>query len=575
MIKIIIQRLSILGVGLCIFLSLYPSPANAFTGSGSGTSGDPFLITSCAQLQEISSSLGAYYKQTRSINCAGTAFTPITGTFTGTLDGQNYTVNNISISSGGGIFNAVQGATIQNVNLASGSISGSGDVGSFVDSAGANTTFSHCFSNLTLTTGIHQEVGGFTGRIDSANVVIEKSAFTGNSTTSGFGSQGGLVGYISGNNTIIRNSYTTGTYTGGFMLGGLVGYDASSSNTIIQKSYSAATLAPSGAWFVGGLVGYFSSTNTISDSFAASSVSGTYDDWGAALGYGVGTATNVYFDATIAGTSNCISSGSATCTAVNSGNSTPNYFKNNSSNAPLSAWDFTTIWQTNASSYPTLRTSTMPDSTDPSNTSESSVAGSNTIKTSCADLPPVSTPDLFQIDTSNTQAILYFAPAIGPTNKYFISYGLQTGEERYGTEFNQEKSAGVISHKIEGLTPNTIYYFKIRGGNGCMPGKWSNEMKVITATSAQSKLSYYKNQPITTKSLLANTTATNKKTQKAVLGISANKNTCKYTVQTGDNLWNIAEKKLGSGTKFASIIKDNGLNSSLLLKGQILRVGCK
>jgi hypothetical protein len=60
----------------------------AFSGSGSGTAGDPYMVTSAAQLAEVANDLTAYYKQTNHINISGYAnWTPIgnnTTPFSGT-----------------------------------------------------------------------------------------------------------------------------------------------------------------------------------------------------------------------------------------------------------------------------------------------------------------------------------------------------------------------------------------------------------------------------------------------------------------------------------------------------------
>lgn len=46
-----------------------------------------------------------------------------------------------------------------------------------------------------------------------------------------------------------------------------------------------------------------------------------------------------------------------------------------------------------------------------------------------------------------------------------------------------------------------------------------------------------------------------------------------YTVQKGDNLWNIAKKELGDGTKFQELAQKNGIaNPSLIYPGQILQL---
>ena len=37
-----------------------------------------------------------------------------------------------------------------------------------------------------------------------------------------------------------------------------------------------------------------------------------------------------------------------------------------------------------------------------------------------------------------------------------------------------------MTYLVTSLSPNTTYYFKIRAGNGCAPGNWSNEISTTT-----------------------------------------------------------------------------------------------
>ena len=48
------------------------------------------------------------------------------------------------------------------------------------------------------------------------------------------------------------------------------------------------------------------------------------------------------------------------CTPVNENNTQPNYFKNNTNNAPLNQWNFSTIWKTNYNALPDFIGSTAP-----------------------------------------------------------------------------------------------------------------------------------------------------------------------------------------------------------------------
>lgn len=93
----------------------------------------------------------------------------------------------------------------------------------------------------------------------------------------------------------------------------------------------------------------------------------------------------------------------------------------------------------------------------------------------CVDPKPVNAPDLFQIDTTFTQATLYFTP-IARNTKYYISYSTRDTAEEHGAEVDLG-SEGVQSFTVNLLSPDTIYYFKVRGQNGCTPGDWSNIKK--------------------------------------------------------------------------------------------------
>ena len=115
---------------------------------------------------------------------------------------------------------------------------------------------------------------------------------------------------------------------------------------------------------------------------------------------------------------------------------------------------------------------------------------------SCGATAPHSSPNLFQIDVKDTSATLYFAPVAGPVNRYFIAYGYTPGDERFGVEFSQGASTGVVAYTVGYLSPNSTYYFRVRGGNGCQPGAWGNEMKIRTEKKGTSLIrTFYKNFP--------------------------------------------------------------------------------
>lgn len=103
----------------------------------------------------------------------------------------------------------------------------------------------------------------------------------------------------------------------------------------------------------------------------------------------------------------------------------------------------------------------------------------------CSDPAPVLTPDLFQINTTAKTAKLFFTPI--DYNQFFISFSTKPIAEDYSADVTLARE-GVQNFTINLLQPNTIYYIKVRGQNGCMPGFWSNTMKFKTNSQI-----YYKN----------------------------------------------------------------------------------
>ena len=124
----------------------------------------------------------------------------------------------------------------------------------------------------------------------------------------------------------------------------------------------------------------------------------------------------------------------------------------------------------------------------------------------CGNLKPALAPDLFQIDANGYGAKLFFTP-LGDTSDYFISFSsMNTNAEEHGEQVTLLRE-GVQSHLINYLKPNTVYYFKVRGNNGCMPGEWSNIMQIKTTSSKSSLRKFYRYSP--TPTTVFNTLKTN------------------------------------------------------------------
>lgn len=111
----------------------------------------------------------------------------------------------------------------------------------------------------------------------------------------------------------------------------------------------------------------------------------------------------------------------------------------------------------------------------------------------CGDSSPAGTPDLFQIDAQATSATLYFTPVSG-SSYYFIAFGHVPGDKQYGGEFGVGQD-GVQAITVDHLMPQTQYTFTVRGGSGCMPGQWSNEITIKTGVDG-TLTTFYKDIPM-------------------------------------------------------------------------------
>lgn len=184
---------------------------------------------------------------------------------------------------------------------------------------------------------------------------------------------------------------------------------------------------------------------------------------------------------------------------------------------------------------------------------------------SCNAQPPGNkAPWLYAGLTQDAQSILlYFTPADEPVSAYVLEYGTKSGQYQFGVQDLGINSRDQMTYLVKSLAPNTTYYFRIRAGNDCATGPWSNELSAKT----NGLISF--NQLEFLNSKLVPTEQTH------------NEIACEnYTVLPGDNLWSIAQNKLGNGAKFDQIIKQNVTkypsltNSNNLEIGWELQLGC-
>ncbi len=280
---------------------------------GTGTSLDPYMIYSVSNavggLQYIpTESLSAYYELANNINSAetsswnsGAGFTPIGNNitpFTGTLNGNNFTISdlfiNLPLTRYVGLFGYTLGASIENVGLLNADITGQNRVGTLVG-ANYNSSIDNSFTTGNVT-GTGNNIGGLVG-LNYTSSNIDNSYTTSNVV--GVNNVGGLVGW-NGNSSSIDNSYATGSVNAGSFIGGLVGVNYKTSS--ITNSY--ATGSVNGVGYAGGLVGYNSHASIIDNSYASGNVHGGANYVGGLVGYNLISSVidNSYATGSVSGT---------------------------------------------------------------------------------------------------------------------------------------------------------------------------------------------------------------------------------------------------------------------------------
>lgn len=246
-------------------------------GNGFAQNKGYMWVEDVEQLQAINTNLEGNYALRNSIDATATSSwddndndninegfkqigTEINNAFTGKFDGLDYNIFGLTINRSNeedvGLFGVVNGATINNVTLVGGSITGNYRVGGIVGNAiGKNTVISNATNSASVTG--NSQVGGIVGIItgnsdnkSKVNNVINTGTINGNAGND----VGGLIGSLN-NSQLTGNSYNLGAVTSsGHDVGGLVG---SASNSTIGDGTNLVynRLDVTGAYNVGGIVG--------------------------------------------------------------------------------------------------------------------------------------------------------------------------------------------------------------------------------------------------------------------------------------------------------------------------------
>lgn len=245
---------------------------DSYNSIGDGTEAYPYIICNQAQLSsltQITSDITGHYKLGTDISLTGN-WTPIgqdnnpndasnPGRFTGTFDGGNHTLSNLTITSPSsncnGLFRMVgSGGTVKNLTIDNCNISNSpsftGGIAGYCIG-----TIENCHINGGNISGNNISIGGIVGLSETGGTIIACS----NSATITNTSRevGGIVGTSNNNGTYIIACYNTGNVTGSSTrVGGIVGI----SRATITSCFNTGTV--SGNSQVGQIVGSLSGGST-------------------------------------------------------------------------------------------------------------------------------------------------------------------------------------------------------------------------------------------------------------------------------------------------------------------------
>jgi hypothetical protein len=260
----------------------------AYSGSGSGTSGSPYEITSWAQLAEIKDYLSSHFILKTDLDKDSTGYSTYASTtansgagwlpigttttagqyFSGTLDGGHHTIGDIviNVSSGfTGLFGYLRYSTIKNLGVVNISITGtSGNAGAGgIVASGRNITITDCYTTGSISMTDTSFIGGIIGS-PTYSAQIERCFSTMAITLSGSVRNaycGGFAGYLL--ECEVEDCYATGAVNIGSSHRAAA-FAADSSSAIVKNCY--ATGAVTGVNNIGGLIAT-ETDSTTEDSF--------------------------------------------------------------------------------------------------------------------------------------------------------------------------------------------------------------------------------------------------------------------------------------------------------------------
>lgn len=372
-------------------------------------------VSTATQLEYIDSNASSYLGKTidlmSNISLGGYSWIPLGNSstpFSGTFNGQGYTVSDITETSG----------TINNLGFF-------GVVTGTVENFGVETTLTDSMNGGTS--------GGLVGTLDGGTIL---NAFSTGSLSGGGSNAGGLVGTM--NSGIISASYSTASVSGGYA-GGLIGVQ---NGGAVTNAYATGAVQTETTGYAGGLEADLNSGSTVTDAYAIGPVSvGSGGYAGGLFGFLYdATASGTYFSPATTGQNKSVGylNGSASGTYASNALTDEATYSS-------SGWNFTNVWAIQTSEnggYPYLQQN-LP-------LSLRSVSPPKPLP-----VPPTITPVVVTVGGQTFNVI----GNLGYNTPIAILYGTDTG-------YQEERAALAAGASAVGEGINSSYLSAILSGSG-------------------------------------------------------------------------------------------------------------
>ena len=259
-----------------------------FSGSGSGTENDPYLILNPIQLNQMRNFLnqdGVYFKLMANIDLTEfledenptKGWQPVgnssSAAFMGILDGNGKKISGLRINRSNsdyvGLFGYTDGATIKKLGLYAVGIQGGNNTGG-ISGYSANTTISECTFEVEKMEG-NDNVGGYIG--NGGNITINDCNFNNYESTNIIGKSnvGGYIGYSKGarlSDNEVENIKINATGSAG----GFIGVNTNGNLLLTNCKFTKGSVI--GGDNVGGALGSIETSGSITNCYIYSEVKG-------------------------------------------------------------------------------------------------------------------------------------------------------------------------------------------------------------------------------------------------------------------------------------------------------------